>query len=196
MKKLLKKKMFKYFIILLILGFLFGVIFIFFLKELDKFTIKSGLEEYINLIASKDFSYFNGFLNSLKNNLLYISLLWISGIIFVLLPIIVFIIFYKGFMIGFMLSGFILTYKIKGILYFIIFIFPHELINILSIVIFSMYALKFAKKIMGTMYRNESINLRKVIINYLIIYGVFIIIALLSSLIEIYVNSFILRLFI
>lgn len=196
MKKLLKKKIFKYFIILLALGFLFGITFMFFLKDLDKFTIKSGLEEYMNLISSKDYSHFKGFLISLKTNLLYISLIWVFGIIFLLLPVLVFMIFYKGFMVGFMLSSFILTYKIKGIIYFIIFIFPHEIINIFSILLFSMYALKFAKRIAEAIYRNEEVNLRKVIFNYVIIYGVFLVVALLSSLIEIYINSFILKLFI
>ncbi len=196
MKKLLKKKIFKYFIILLALGFLFGITFMFFLKDLDKFTIKSGLEEYMNLISSKDYSHFKGFISSLKTNLLYISLIWVFGIIFLLLPVLVFMIFYKGFMVGFMLSSFILTYKIKGIIYFIIFIFPHEIINIFSILLFSMYALKFAKRIAEAIYRNEEVNLRKVIFNYVIIYGVFLVVALLSSLIEIYINSFILKLFI
>lgn len=196
MKKLLKKRIFKYFIILLALGFLFGITFMFFLKDLDKFTIKSGLEEYMNLISSKDYSHFKGFISSLKTNLLYISLIWVFGIIFLLLPVLVFMIFYKGFMVGFMLSSFILTYKIKGIIYFIIFIFPHEIINIFSILLFSMYALKFAKRIAEAIYRNEEVNLRKVIFNYVIIYGVFLVVALLSSLIEIYINSFILKLFI
>jgi stage II sporulation protein M len=196
MKKLFQKKIFKYFLILLVLGFIFGVVFIFFIKDLDKFTIKSGLNEYIKLLSSKNYSYFDGFINSLKNNLIYTSLIWACGIIFILVPILVFIIFYKGFMIGFMLSSFILTFKAKGILYFILFIFPHELINIFSILLFSMYAIKFSKKIAGSIYRNEDINLRKVLFNYMIIFGVFILIAIISALIEIYLNSFILKLLI
>jgi stage II sporulation protein M len=163
---------------------------------LDKYTITSGLKEYTDLISSKDYSYFSGFLNSLKNNILYVVVIWICGIIFVLVPLLAFITFYKGFMAGFMLSSFILTYKIKGILYFILFIFPHELINILSIALFSMYAINFSKRIAGAIYRNEDINLRKVIVNYLIIFGVFLAVAVVSALIEIYLNSFILRLFI
>lgn len=196
MKKILNKKTLLFYFLLFGLGTIFGLIFIFFISDLDKYVIKNGLTEYITSITSNSFSYKEGLVLSLKTNIIYITLIWLCGIIFIFIPIVVFIIFYKGFIIGFMISSFILTFKAKGIFYTILFIFPHEIINSLAIIIFSIYSFKFAKKIMGTIYRNEEVNLRKLSKNYFIIYSLFIVVSLVSSLIEIYINSFLIKLLI
>lgn len=196
MKKIFNKKRTLFYILLFSLGLIFGLIFIFLISDLDKFVIKEGLNEYITNITSNKYSYKEGLILSLKSNILYLTIIWLCGIVFIFIPIVIFIIFYKGFITGFMISSFILTYKAKGLLYSILFIFPYEIINILTIIIFSIYSVIFARKIIKVIYNNEEINLRKISKNYFIIYLISIFISLISSLIEIYFNSFLIRIFI
>lgn len=196
MKKIFNKKRTLFYLLLFSLGVIFGLVFVFLISDLDKFVIKEGLNEYITSITSNTFSYKEGLILSIKTNILYLTIIWLCGIVFIFIPIVIFIIFYKGFMIGFMISSFILTFKIKGFLYSILFIFPYEIINVLIIIIFSIYSIRFAKKIIKVIYNNEDINLRKISKNYFIIYMIFLFISLISSLIEIYFNSFLIRLFI
>ncbi len=196
MKKIFNKKRTLFYILLFGLGVLFGLVFVFLISDLDKYVVKEGLNEYIASITSNTFSYKEGLLLSLKTNILYVTIIWLCGIVFIFIPVVIFIIFYKGFIIGFMISSFILTFKAKGLLYSILFIFPHEIINVFIIIIFSIYAIRFAKKIIKVIYNNEDINLRRISKNYFIIYMIFIFISLISSLIEIYINSFLIRLFI
>ncbi len=196
MKKIFNKKTTLFYFLLFSLGILFGLIFIFLISDLDKYVVKSGLTEYISSITSNTFNYKEGFILSLKTNIFYVTIIWLCGIVFIFIPIVVFIIFYKGFTIGFMISSFILTFKAKGLSYSILFIFPHEIINILIILIFSIYSIRFSKKIIRVIYKNEDINLRKISKNFFIIYIVFILASLISSLIEIYFNSFLIRILI
>lgn len=196
MKKIFNKKRTLFYILLFGLGIIFGLAFVFLISDLDKYVIKEGLNEYIASITSNTFSYKEGLILSLKTNILYLTIIWLCGIVFLFIPIVIFIIFYKGFIIGFMISSFILTFKAKGLIYSILFLFPHEIINVFIIIIFSIYSIRFAKKIIKVIYNNEDINLRRISKNYFIIYMIFIFISLISSLIEIYINSFLIRLFI
>lgn len=196
MKKIFNKKTTLFYLLLFGLGIIFGLMFIFFITDLDKYVIKNGLTEYITSITSNSFSYKEGLVLSLKTNIIYVTIIWLCGMVFIFVPIIIFIIFYKGFVLGFMISSFILTYKAKGILYSLLFIFPHELINIAIIIIFSIYSIRFAKKLIRAIYTNENINLRKIAKNYFILYLIFILASLISSLIEIYLNSFLIRIII
>lgn len=195
MKKILRNKNI-YYLLLFLLGIIFGLIFIFFVTDLDKYLIRSGLTEYITSITSKTFSYKEGLLLSFKSNILYVTIIWLCGMIFFLVPITLFIIFYKGFMLGFMISSFFITYKLKGILYSVLFIFPHELINLLVIVIFGIYSVKFSKNLIKIIYKNENVNLRNILKKYFILYLFFIIISFISSLLEIFLNYFLIRIII
>lgn len=192
MKKLYKNKTF-YYLLLFLIGIIFGLIFIFFISNLDKYLIKSGLTEYIASITSKTFSYKEGLLLSIKSNLIYVTLIWLCGMIFIFVPVILFIIFYKGFILGFMISSFLITYKIKGIFYSILFIFPHEIINIFIILLFSIYAIKFSKSLIKIIYKNENVNLRSMLKKYCILYIFFIGVSIISSILEIFLNYFLIR---
>ncbi len=193
MKKFKNKKIMLSFLIIFVIGLAFGIYFIFYINESDKIILTKEIEEYISLINNNKFDYLNGFLNSLKINLTYVSFVWGSGILFIFFPITYFIIFYKGFLTGFIISSFIYLYKVKGVLLSIVFMFPHEIINIIILFMLSIISVKFSKKLFQKIKSNELINLKELSKRYLITYIVFIGFTIISSLLEVFINSFLIK---
>lgn len=193
MKKFKNKKIMLSFLIIFVIGLAFGIYFIFYINESDKIILTKEIEEYISLINNNKFDYLNGFLNSLKINLTYVSFVWGSGILFIFFPITYFIVFYKGFLTGFIISSFIYLYKVKGVLLSIVFLFPHEIINIIILFMLSIISVKFSKKLFQKIKSNELINLKELSKRYLITYVVFIGFTIISSLLEVFINSFLIK---
>ena len=195
MKKIINKKFNLPVISIYLIGVLFGIIFLFFISEVDKLIIKSEIEEYLNIVGSSK-NTLSSILNSFKNNVLYLTIIWVSSITIIFAPIIFFVIFYKGFLSGFLISCFIMIFGIKGFLYSFLFTFPHEIINITSLILFSIIMFSISFKIMKSIYNNDTLNLRVFCKKVLIIYIIFLLVLLISSILEIYLNHFILGIFV
>ena len=194
MKKIINKKFNLPVIVTFLIGIVFGIIFIFFISEVDKLIIKSEIEEYLSLVSNSS-NTLNSILNSFKNNLLYLTIIWVSSITIIFTPIVFFVIFYKGFLTGFLMSSFIMIFGIKGFIYSLIFTFPHEIINIIVFILFSIIMVSISYKIMRSIYNNDTINLRIFCKKVFILYISFLVVLLLSSILEIYLNHFILGIF-
>ncbi len=193
MKKIIDKKIVAILVIMFILGFLGGILFLIMTNKLDKLIIKEEMEEYFNLIKTGEFSNFNSFINSFKNNIIYITIILVSSVVFLLSPLVFFINFYKGFVIGFLMSSIVLTFKVKGILYSILSIIPHQIIMIILIIIYSSIMLKFTIKLFKGFRNGENINIRLFTEKVLLMFLGALILALISSLLELYLNTFILN---
>ncbi len=194
MKKIINKKFNLPVIVTFLIGIVFGIIFLFFISEVDKLIIKSEIEEYLSLVSNSS-NTLNSILNSFKNNLLYLTIIWVSSITIIFTPIVFFVIFYKGFLTGFLMSSFIMIFGIKGFIYSLIFTFPHEIINIIVFILFSIIMVSISYKIMKSIYKNDTINLRIFCKKVFILYIAFILVLLISSILEIYLNHFILGIF-
>ena len=194
MKKIINKRFNLPVIVTFLIGIVFGIIFLFFISEVDKLIIKSEIEEYLSLVSNSS-NTLNSILNSFKNNLLYLTIIWVSSITIIFTPIVFFVIFYKGFLTGFLMSSFIMIFGIKGFIYSLIFTFPHEIINIVVFILFSIIMVSISYKIMKSIYKNDTINLRIFCKKVFILYIAFILVLLISSILEIYLNHFILGIF-
>lgn len=181
-------------LIIFILGFIFGLIFILFIDDMDKLLISNEIKEYINIINNNSFSYANIFFDSFLENFILYFIIWCSGFIFILIPINYFFCFYKGFLLGFLISNMFLIYKIKGVIYSIIFIFPHEILSIIYLFILIFVITKFSKKFISILFNNDNYNLKKLIKNYFIIIIISIIVAIIISLSEVFINYFLVKL--
>ena len=194
MKKIINKRFNLPVIVTFLIGIVFGIIFLFFISEVDKLIIKSEIEEYLSLVSNSS-NTLNSILNSFKNNLLYLTIIWVSSITIIFTPIVFFVIFYKGFLTGFLMSSFIMIFGIKGFIYSLIFTFPHEIINIVVFILFSIIMVSISYKIMKSIYKNDTINLRIFCKKVFILYIAFILVLLISSILEIYLNHFVLGIF-
>lgn len=194
MKKLIDKRIIKTLVIVFVLGFIGGILFLILTNKLDKLIIKNEIEEYFNLFKDNKIVGLDNLINSFKNNITYITIILVSNIVFVLCPLTYFVNFYKGFLIGFLMSSIILTFKFKGIFYSLLVLIPHQLIMNLLIIIYSSIMIKFAFKLFNAYKNKENINIRLFTEKILILFIGALFITLISSLLEIYLNSIIMRL--
>ena len=192
MKKLINDKIIKIASILLILGILSGVGFILITSSLDKMIIKDEINSYINGFNSK--VSINSFLTSFKYNIIYFIIITISGIFYLFSPLIIFVNYYKGLQIGFLMSSIILTFKSKGILLMLVSLFPHIIFMSISIIIYSSIMLNISYKLMKATYNEESINLKIFVKKVLLLFLIGIVISLIGTLLEVFVNAYLVRL--
>lgn len=194
MKKLIDKRIIKTLVIVFVLGFIGGILFLILTNKLDKLIIKNEIEEYFNLFKDNKIVGLDNLINSFKNNITYITIILVSNIVFVLCPLTYFVNFYKGFLLGFLMSSIILTFKFKGIFYSLLVLIPHQLLMNLLIIIYSSIMIKFAFKLFNAYKNKENINIRLFTEKILILFMGALFITLISSLLEIYLNSIIMRL--
>lgn len=192
MKKLINDKIIKIASILLILGILSGVVFLLITSSLDKMIIKDEINSYINGFNSK--VSINSFLTSFKYNIIYFIIITISGIFYLFSPLIIFVNYYKGLQIGFLMSSIILTFKTKGILLMLVSLFPHIIFMSISIIIYSSIMLNISYKLMKATYNEESINLKIFVKKVLLLFLIGIVISLVGTLLEVFVNAYLVRL--
>lgn len=194
MKKIIDKKIMYLNCILLGLGVIFGIFFLITSTPLDKLIIKSEITDYINLIISDKVINFSSFFNSFKTNFTYIFIITITSIIYILSPIVLFVNFYKGMLIGFLMGSLILTYKIKGILLAVVSIFPHHIIMSAILIIYSSIMLSYSLKLFKATREEKSINIKLLIKRVGILFVSALILSIITSLLEIFFNSFLMSL--
>ncbi len=187
--KIIKSKIFKALTLIVMVGILLGIIsFII----TNKKEIKSDLINYFNLIKNGKFNYTNSLITSLFNNFKYSFLIWIFGIIFIFSFISILLIVYKGISLGFMLSGIIYTFKVKGLLYGLILSIPC-ILNILIYIFLAYYCINFSIKSLNAFRNNRQINYKSFFINYIYVYLILLVLLIISSLIETYICSNLLK---
>lgn len=176
-----------------LIGFLFGVIFITIISKQDQTLIKSYIENFINIIQTNKLNYLNAIQNNLVSQISFTTIIWLLGISIIGIPIILFMYFTKSFMIGFSIASFILQYKIKGIVYAIIYIFPHHFINLIVFTLLLVYALKFSYYLLSSILKKRTIHLKTLMnpyLNVLLIVGITI---LITSLYETFAVPYFLK---
>lgn len=187
--KIMNSKIFKILVVTLVIGFIIGIIsFIF----MDKSSLQSSIINYINLIKNDNYNYSNGLISSIISNIKYSSIIWISGIIFFCSLIIPLIIIYRGISLSLTISTIIYTYKLKGTLYALIIVFP-TILNEIIFLFLSYYSINFSIKCYNTIKNNKDINLRLFIKNYFYIFLILSLLLIISSIIEIYLCSNIIK---
>lgn len=187
--KIINSKIFKILVVTLVIGFVIGIIsFIF----MDKSSLQSSIINYINLIKNDNYNYTNGLILSIISNIKYSSIIWISGIIFFCSLVIPLIIIYRGISLSLTISAIIYTYKLKGTLYALIIVFP-TILNEIIFIFLSYYSINFSIKCFNTIKNNKDINLRSFIKNYFYIFLILSLLLIISSLIEIYLCSNIIK---
>lgn len=176
------KKYVLFSLLIVIFGIISGSFFIIILNSTDKNLVIEYIKSFIsniNTINSLDI-----FSNTCISNYIYILLFMIFGYSFILFIFNILLLFYKSFIIGFSISSFILTYKVKGIILSIIYVFPHLIINILIFALIVAYTTKLALTMIKYIKNKNNVNMRSYFNKLLYVILFASIIILISSLYE------------
>ena len=134
--------------------------------------------------------------NSLISNITYILLIWILGMSIIGILINIFATYIKGFILGFSITSLIYVYGIKGLFASFIYIFPHQLLNIMAILLVFIYSVMLTKYLFRIVSGDKTINIRVFLKKYFFILLISLGITLISSLFESFVTPALFKLII
>ena len=175
-------------IIIFIIGIVAGVIFINNVNGDQATEIQNYITEFINLLK-QDYHIDTGELlkKSLSDNLILIITMWLLGSTVIGIPIVMGIVLFRGFCIGYSVSAIIATLGVqKGILFFVVTMLLHNLIFIPVIICMTISCMKLYKSIMKDRRRE---NIKIEIIRHTLISIVLSLFLVVASLIESYVST-------
>ena len=159
------KKIIVFLLGLSIIGILCGTIFITILSKSDHELVKNYMVNYLKNINSIDIYHF--FKSNLLTTLLCTFFIWLLGISAIGIPIIILIYFSKLFILGFSISSFIISYKTKGLLLALIYIFPNQIIFVLMYTLLCLYGIKISNNFIYNLFNKKSINQSIIMKKYL-----------------------------
>lgn len=183
--------------IIFLVGVVLGSLFINFITNDDKKILIEQVSTFFSNIKklTSDIFGFESFLSILFNNLLVLSIIFVLGISMIGIPIVIFILFFKGFMLGTTLSTIILKYSIKGIIGVILYIFPVCILSICVYLFMCFYAIYASKKFLRAFLKKDTLNFKQFLGKYLLSFIVSITLILLLSLLDAYLTPLLLKLF-
>lgn len=179
---------------ILILGILSGSIFLMMSNETDKSSVVMQIQTFFKNIA--DGSIDNGLAlkNSLIINYIFVGIIWGLGLSMIGVIANIFLTYIKGFLVGFSISSIILTYGYKGVLASLLYTFPSQVLNIIIVVILSIYSIMFAKNLLQIIGSKGQGSNRLMLKKYVVILMFSIIVSFVSSVLEVYLFPNILKL--
>lgn len=177
-------------IIVLLISLVFGIFFITILTTEDKTLLTSHINTYFDTIKSGSTSF--NLYNNLINNNIGIFILWILGFSVIGLPLIIAILFYKGFSLSFTITSLIYNFKIDGIFFSFIYVFPHLILNLLFYFIVTYYAFKMCISLIWIISGKSKFNFRT-FKKYLFILVISLFFISLSALYETYILPYLIK---
>ena len=125
------------------------------------------------------------------NHITYLAIMWFLGCSLIGIPIVYFLVLYKGFSLGYTISCIVITLGTgRGILFTIITLLLQNIILIPSTLILSVSGLNLYKSII----RNRKIeNIKIEILRHTIVSLIILVAFMIATIIEVYVSNFILK---
>ena len=172
-------------IAILLLGVISGSIFSTIIDLNDQKLVTDKIQLFITNINTQSINSILAFKNSIITNLLYSSIIWILGMTIIGVLFNIFILYLKGFIFGFSLSSFIITYNYKGIILSVLYTIFGQLLNIIVIMILTIYSIMFTYNLLKQIIKSkQNITIQKNFKNYTLIFLITILISLTSSISE------------
>ena len=180
---IINKRVVLFYGIIFLISLIAGTFFNLILNDNDSKLISEYLVNFFTTIKNNDIDYFATFINTTCTNALYVVIIWFLTYTLIGVPIILVIYFFKVFILGFTLSALITNFKIKGILYSFIFLFPHTIINIFVILILSIISIYISLKMLEIL-KKKKINIGNMIKKHFLLLTIFLLITIITSLYE------------
>lgn len=178
------------------LSFILGAIYSNMISIEDEKIVIDKISSFINKIDSNSLFFLASFKNSISINFSYLFLICFFGMTILGIILNIFLLFLKGFIIGFSLSSFIITYGYKGVILSSIYLLFGQLLNIFIILSMSSYAIIFTLKLTQLIFKQKNLDFKKNIKLYFLIFIILIILSFVSSFMECYFMPAVIKLFI
>ena len=193
---ILPNKKFNYFVAsIILLGIISGSIFLMLSTTLDKNSVIKTITAFFTSISKNTIDNGLAFKNSLIINYLFTGLIFIFGLSMIGVVFNIFIAYLKGFLVGFSIASIFLSYKLKGFLAVLLYTFPSQILNLLTVFLLSIYSIMFSSYCFKIIFAKKKTH-QRMLKKYLVILMFCIILSFISSILEVYLFPKILKLFI
>lgn len=187
------KRMLVFLFTLLFMAVLFGSFFATKLSTNDLEEIKSSLDTFFSMTKQNKLNPLPAFFQSFGANMMFTIVIWILGISVIGAPLMIVLFFMKAFTLGFTIASMIKIYHLKGLLYSLIYIFPHQVINLFVFIFFIMFSMSLSITLFQALLKKKTVDFSKVMNRYVFILAITIGILIITSLLEIYLMPFLFR---
>lgn len=181
-------------ILAIVISILFGTFFISILEKNDRVLVTNEITTFLDNIKNNNYIANKNLLSNILNNNIFGIIIWILGISMIGIPLIICMLFYKGFSLAFTITSILYSFKFDGIVLTFIYIFPHLIINLIIYFILTYYSLMLSINLIKHLINKEDIKFKNFIKKYLIILILSIIILTLTAIYETYVIPQIIKL--
>ena len=148
------KRYFNFILVIFLIGILSGIIYFQFLNH----ETKNEIIETIKLYKT-----FNS--NYIIKDLIVMSVILVSSFFVIGLPIVIFYYFYECLSFGFIFNVFIVTFKLKGIIYSLIYIILNRFIYLILMILFIKKIINISSLVIGLLINKNNNNI-KIINNF------------------------------
>lgn len=181
------KKINFFVIAILFLGVISGAIFSNIIEINDRNLVIDKIELLISNIDKQNINSILAFKNSILTNISYSLVIWVLGLTILGVLINIFILYIKGFIFGFSLASFIITYSYKGIILSVLYTLFGQLFNLLVVMMITIYSIMFSINLLRLIIKNNNnIKMLKIFRNYSIILVIGLVFNFVSSLCEVF----------
>ncbi len=176
----------------LLLGVISGSIFLTTLNKTDKNNVILKIQSFISNINNNTINNVQALKNSLIINYTFVIIIWILGLTIIGILFNIFLTYIKGFITGFSISSILITYKYKGIIASILYLFPSTILNIIVVLTLTIYSISFSRSLLSIIINKKS-NKKLILKQYVVILIICIILSFISSLLEVYLFPYLLK---
>ncbi|MBR3199021.1 MAG: stage II sporulation protein M [Bacilli bacterium] len=182
--------LFVFLFVLILVGVGAGALFSTILNTADKHVVSTYLNNFFTQFSGDmNISFFNNFVFTLG----FAFIIWIFGISVIGILLILPFLFFKAFVLGFGIGSILINYKFKGIIFSLICVVPHRVVNLLIYVLISAYALMISYRMIVSMKDRKSFDFRLFMNRYLFILFFSFIILSITSLYESFVLPYFMK---
>ena len=176
------KKYLIFVITVVLIGILGGVLYYHFLNE----SIQNDITN--TLLNTSSFTY-----NGTIKDLIIMSLLLVLSFLIIGSPLAIFYLFYEGVAIGFLLNIFFATFKLKGLIYILIYLLINKVISLFVMLFFIYKIINISRLLIGLLIYKNNDNIKNKIILYFKNALYLLVIMLIINLILYFVSPYILK---
>lgn len=186
-------KLFVYTIVLFIVGVVFGAVVVNALADGQKTDLFNYLKGFFGLVNDNhlpDSSYVTW--HSVATNLKMLGLIWILGLSIIGLPLIVVLVFLKGFTIGFTVGFLVDNFAGKGFMFAILAVLPQNLIIVPSLIVAGVAGIAFSLMLVRSRF-TQNMPLYPKFLSYTALFLILAVCLIVASFVEGYVSPFLMK---
>jgi stage II sporulation protein M len=131
--------------------------------------------------------------SALANNIKIILLMWILGFTIIGIPFVVFLIFTRGFIVGFTVGFLVNEYVLRGLAFAFVSVLPHSMFSVPAVIITGVVATSFSWMLMRRKVRGKQ-HIMVEAVSYSFICFIMVLVMVLASLIEVYISPVFMKL--